>query len=644
MKHGKLAIGLGVLLTAILVLAACAGTPEPMVIVETVGVETVIVEVEKEAAPEPTVVVETTVEVEVEIEAAPEPWYDPYKEAEPELCPPSIECQDQVDFADPPVQELYEGKWVWAQHGLFKNAQSEVFGMSVTGATSKAVTDYTEGVKVCLDQVFTGEASAGKPSELDYDLLTDEFGANPEDLIIEIYLLEPVESQGGYVIDFVVDPTVTDGGTHYYQQKHATKAYANVSVAGSQGGGAVGAELFRNTKTVGETHVERGTALESDELSLTSGWMGAWWDLAVRGEDEGTYRVSGRYDYPASWDYEYRDVPPCESEDICLEMSPGQWATHTISHTTEESPIPNLDVLLLFDATGSMSGTIESVRESALEIMGTVSEKVPEAAFGVASFTDYPGYYECDGYADEYGYCDDSDSDGEPWNLDQPITTDTDAVQRSLDALQASGGGDYPECYTRALSETLHVSWRPGAKKVVVLFGDSVPHDTKFFEDKFGRNTGVDPGPDKEVGTEDDLDYAEAVGWLKEQEIEVIAINSAPEDPMAVASFEHVANETGGQAYPLARAADAPETVVSGLEAAMAEYNRLMVVPDNLTRGLWVTAKPWAYEGVGGGESHSFDVTVTVPVGAWPEVYEFDLTVLGDGLPLEAFHVMVYVK
>jgi hypothetical protein len=341
-------------------------------------------------------------------------------------------------------------------------------------------------------------------------------------------------------------------------------------------------------------------------------------------------------------------VPPCkpEKKEICLELSPGQWATHTISHTAPEGPIPNLDVLLLFDASASMSGPINSVRENALEIMAKVREEVPDAAFGVASFTDYPGAYEYEGHVRQYGDPNDNDY---PWNLDQDITTDADAVQQSLDSLEpARLGEDMPESYTRALRETLDLSWRPGAKKVVVLFGDSVPHDTDFFMADFNRDTGVDPGRDNDAGTGDDLDYDEVVQWLKEQEIEVIAINCTPlEDrdySMVEASFNHVANETGGQVYALAHAADAPETVVSGLKAATKQYNRLTVVPDHVPVGPWVWAEPWFYEGVGSGESRSFVVTITVPEGTWPEVYEFDLTVQGDGLPLEMFPVVVYVR
>ena len=52
------------------------------------------------------------------------------------------------------------------------------------------------------------------------------------------------------------------------------------------------------------------------------------------------------------------------------------------------------------------------------------------------------------------------------------------ASRRVLDALQADGGGDYPEAMNEALHETVHgMSWRGnGATRMVVLLADAPPH------------------------------------------------------------------------------------------------------------------------------------------------------------------------
>jgi len=62
-----------------------------------------------------------------------------------------------------------------------------------------------------------------------------------------------------------------------------------------------------------------------------------------------------------------------------------------------------------------------------------------------------------------------------------------------------------------------NVGWRSGAKKIVILFGDDIPHDPAF-------QTGVDPGRDAEVGTADDLYFDEVVSGLRTHGITVLAL------------------------------------------------------------------------------------------------------------------------
>ena len=58
------------------------------------------------------------------------------------------------------------------------------------------------------------------------------------------------------------------------------------------------------------------------------------------------------------------------------------------------------------------------------------------------------------------------------------LTNDLSAFQGVLNALQAAGGGDYPEAMNEALHETVHrLSWRgDGATRLVVLIADAPPH------------------------------------------------------------------------------------------------------------------------------------------------------------------------
>jgi hypothetical protein len=311
---------------------------------------------------------------------------------------------------------------------------------------------------------------------------------------------------------------------------------------------------------------------------------------------------------------------------------------------TADTPIPKVDVLLLFDVTTSMDDEIATVKENASYFMETLKAKV-DAAFGVGSFSDYPQAYDYAGYRDESGAVPEYGAPNDyPWLLNLDITTDTVAVQSTLDALELRDGRDRPESYSRALSEAISVSWRAETKKVIVLFGDSIAHDAEFFLPEFGVNTGVDPGGDEKAGTEDDLAFTRVVEEMKGRGIEVIPINSAPaDDKMVEMFFYYLAAETGGKSFNLTSATEAPEAMVLGLEAATTRIKELTIAPE-ADFSPWVTVAPLTYDDVGGGESRSFDVTITVPDLIEPSrLYEFDLTVFADGASLNVYHVVVGV-
>jgi hypothetical protein len=325
---------------------------------------------------------------------------------------------------------------------------------------------------------------------------------------------------------------------------------------------------------------------------------------------------------------------------ITVELAPGQSTAQRITVITAEAPIPKVDILLLLDVTSSMTDEMEVVKENAAHILNTIGAKVEDVAFGVASFVDYPHYYDYAGYAAQYGTAGDY-----PWSLDQDITTDKEAVQKALDALIIRNGGDAPEDYSRALFESIFVSWRAGAKKIVVLFGDSVAHDVEFYQARFGRNFGVDPGEDEEAGTGDDLVFTDVVAKVREQRIEVISINCALGEELfelVEAGFRYVAEQTNGQVFSIDEAHQVPEAVIRGLEAATIEIAELTLMPEAPFTP-WVSIAPPLHRKVGGGETRTFDVTITVPEGTDPGTYSFNLDVLGDGASLGLVEVTVEV-
>lgn len=325
------------LVLTMLVVAACTPTPTPA------GQPAIPTEAPAPAAtqqPSLTAIEETV------------PWDGAYEKIPSDLCPPDGEPVGQPTFAEP-APEPYDGeqvKEVWVQPGLFANEQGELFRIDVIGVTPEAVKLYAEQVRVCLDQMFTGDVTGGEPTP-GFDQPSKEFGVNPEDLSVEVYLLgffeptipreevfktllsvpaqqwkdvliemkwtpdlsRPEESKQDYVVDFVIDPTANNSCTHHYPERSATKAWVSISVAG--GGGSANSRLCRNGGSVDTATVTRG-GLASDTMSHDNGGVRATYDLGVKGNPNGTYRVSGRWGW-AGWTAAYLDPAPAGSLQTC---------------------------------------------------------------------------------------------------------------------------------------------------------------------------------------------------------------------------------------------------------------------------------------------------------------------------------------
>jgi hypothetical protein len=130
------------------------------------------------------------------------------------------------------------------------------------------------------------------------------------------------------------------------------------------------------------------------------------------------------------------------------------------------------DVMFVFDTSGSMEPVLEEAKAEIKEVMAQLEGSLPNVEFGVAEARDY-GESEYDSYSDQ------------PWKLDAPVTSDVGQVNQAISDLSAFGGGDGPEAYGRALWETdtnPDVGWRPGARHLIVLVADQVPHNPNVDE------------------------------------------------------------------------------------------------------------------------------------------------------------------
>ena len=115
---------------------------------------------------------------------------------------------------------------------------------------------------------------------------------------------------------------------------------------------------------------------------------------------------------------------------------------------------PKLEIAILSDTTGSMSGEINSVKAQAKKIVETAFSKDENARIGV------------------FGY---NDPDVQTFT---GLTNNKSAIISAINALYARDGGDTPEMTYKGIINAASSSWSPNADKKIIIFGDAPAKDT----------------------------------------------------------------------------------------------------------------------------------------------------------------------
>lgn len=127
---------------------------------------------------------------------------------------------------------------------------------------------------------------------------------------------------------------------------------------------------------------------------------------------------------------------------ICLALSTTQYAT--------------VDVVFVLDVTGSMSGTITKVKNSAVALAGYWTAVGLDVRFGVVPYDDEAPAIGTKAF---------------------PLSDDLDAFTTFVGKLQAAGGGDGPENPLDAFVLAWDTfEWRSGAQRVFLLMTDASMH------------------------------------------------------------------------------------------------------------------------------------------------------------------------
>lgn len=119
---------------------------------------------------------------------------------------------------------------------------------------------------------------------------------------------------------------------------------------------------------------------------------------------------------------------------------------------------PGLDAYIVFDTTGSMSYYRQAVSADLRSVTGELLGKEPGFRLSMNGIGDH--------------------GDGEDWLQMYALSSDPAFVQRSLDSIVDTSGGDEPEAYEcLALSLAQRIPKdSAGRKRAVILVADSVPH------------------------------------------------------------------------------------------------------------------------------------------------------------------------
>jgi hypothetical protein len=340
--------------------------------------------------------------------------------------------------------------------------------------------------------------------------------------------------------------------------------------------------------------------------------------------------------------------------DIEATLYPGQTTNRSASVTLPALP-PAANVLFSFDVTGSMGGVIDTAKANAISLMNSLEATGVSFQFGVTSFGDYPATYDSCGYSNTYGGSYTGYPPDYPYRLDQTMTTNLAAVSTAINKLDITPGIDGPESYTRALYESYadaNLMWRSGAKRVMVNFGDSVPHACNLNAGIPGTGTSVvstggDPGRDGIMGNEDDLDLPAVLAGMASNNVVLLAarVSSYAFTDYYFQYWTNWTAITGGKAFQSTNTSlinDLMHEITNSLAITCVSNLQLRVEPPTFSS--WLTATPPAYGRTCSGDSKIFNLAFTAPAGTPKGDYSFMLYVADDqGVDYLSQSVMIHV-
>jgi hypothetical protein len=256
----------------------------------------------------------------------------------------------------------------------------------------------------------------------------------------------------------------------------------------------------------------------------------------------------------------------------------------TITKTVTITEVPSsalLDVMFLFDTSGSMGDEITQAKTAAGDILS-----------GLAAFGDLASGV---GYYDEPG-----PGTGYPPAIIQDLSTSAATTASSINTGvilgMGGGGGDFPEEGVRSVTELAEgVSWREGSTRIIIALGDATWKESDGF-----TTAGALAALDAENITLIGIDYG---GMLS-------TYDGIPVDTFTAPTGGSVISSSGLDPDDLV--AD----IIAGVTGVFAEYDTVALDLSEAPAGVSVAAVPADYFG-------DFDRSVE-------RTFDFDVTFTGD--------------
>jgi hypothetical protein len=204
------------------------------------------------------------------------------------------------------------------------------------------------------------------------------------------------------------------------------------------------------------------------------------------------------------------------------------------------SDLNSLDLAFIVDTTGSMGSFLQAAQRQMIAMMEAVATAADVALrLAVVEYRDHPPQ-------DKLVY------------RVHAFTDDLQKAQKTINALCPEGGGDGPESVLDGvLAATRELTWRPHARRLAVLVGDSEPHGVGGAGDRFAK--GCPCGQTIESVT----------SAAEEQRVTLYALGLTP---AVTESFGKLARFTGGEYF----AANQGEAAITRLqEILQAEFGNL---------------------------------------------------------------------